>query len=226
MTKIEQCAVALFGFIAHHDIGLHLHRTTDRLSAQAGIACGKGWAVLLQPIEKARIAQKPVFDHLAIARQKIARGKRAQDIDIDQHEAGLMKGTDQAPDSRQILWLAVAGLAVTAVVAIAFLPPFLDAEWRPLLMAGYRKVCHQLPGRSFALQGQQIALCHRCVGIWGAVPVAILLFGVLRRWDRVIALRPGLAIIISLIPLGVDWTADVLGLWNNTVVSRLHQDDL
>lgn len=132
----------------------------------------------------------------------------------------MKKGIPPSLTSRQTLWLAVSGLAVTALVAIAFLPPFVDAEVRPLIMAGYRKICHQLPGRSFVIRGHPVALCHRCVGIWSAVPLAIVLFSLLRRYDAILSARPGLAVLASLVPLGIDWTADFTGLWTNTVLSR------
>ena len=61
----------------------------------------------------------------------------------------------------------------------------------------------------------------RCVGIWAAVPAAIVLFAALRRWDAVLAKRPALTILLSLVPLGIDWTADFLGFWSNTMASRL-----
>lgn len=130
-------------------------------------------------------------------------------------------GSPPRLNSKQILWLAITGLAVGILVAGAFLPPLVDEGWRGLIMSGYRPVCHQLPGRSFHFAGEQIALCHRCVGIWGALPVAIVLFAALRRWDRHVANRAGLAILLSLVPLGIDWAGDFAGIWHNTPASRL-----
>ncbi|MDX1740203.1 MAG: DUF2085 domain-containing protein, partial [Rhodothermales bacterium] len=43
----------------------------------------------------------------------------------------------------------------------------------------------------------------------------------LRRWDHLVAPRPGTVLALSLIPLGVDWTGDALGFWTNTMLSRL-----
>ena len=122
---------------------------------------------------------------------------------------------------RQILWLTVVALSTTVLLAIAFVPPLVGDEFRALIMAGYRQVCHQLPSRSFHFHGEQVALCHRCVGIWGAIPIAVGLFAVLRRWDDRVAAKPGLTIVLSLVPLGIDWTGDILGVWTNTTASRL-----
>ncbi|NNE45581.1 MAG: DUF2085 domain-containing protein [Rhodothermales bacterium] len=130
-------------------------------------------------------------------------------------------GSPPRLNSKQILWLTITGLAVGVLVAGSFLPPLVSDSWRGLIMSGYRPVCHQLPGRSFHFAGEQIALCHRCVGIWGALPVAILLFAGLRRWDRCLSNRAGLAILLSLAPLGIDWAGDFAGIWHNTPASRL-----
>jgi uncharacterized membrane protein len=130
-------------------------------------------------------------------------------------------GSPEPLNSKQILWLTITGLAVGILVAGAFLPPLVGEGWRGLIMSGYQPVCHQLPGRSFHFAGEQIALCHRCVGIWGALPVAIVLFAALRRWDWHVANRAGLAILLSLLPLGIDWAGDFAGIWHNTPASRL-----
>ncbi len=123
--------------------------------------------------------------------------------------------------SRQVLWLASAALGLSALVGVAFLPPFLEAGSAELVMAGYRKVCHQLPSRSFQIDGTPAALCHRCTGIWGAAAIAVTLFAGLRRFDGLVGRSPGVAIVLSLVPLAVDWVADFLGFWDNTAASRL-----
>ncbi len=122
---------------------------------------------------------------------------------------------------RQIGWLSLTALTVAGLVVVAFLPPFVSPETGSLIMSGFRKVCHQLPSRSFRIGETQVALCHRCVGIYAAIPVAILLFGILRRWDGLISRHPVWTIGASLIPMAVDWGVDVVGIWTNTPASRL-----
>ncbi|MBT8400672.1 MAG: DUF2085 domain-containing protein [Rhodothermia bacterium] len=122
---------------------------------------------------------------------------------------------------RQIAWLSLTALTVVGLVVVAFLPPFVSPETGKLIMSGFRKVCHQLPSRSFQIGETQVALCHRCVGIYAAIPLAILLFGVLRRWEGFIGRHPVWTIGASLMPMGIDWGADVVGIWSNTPTSRL-----
>ncbi|MDX1429664.1 MAG: DUF2085 domain-containing protein, partial [Rhodothermales bacterium] len=127
----------------------------------------------------------------------------------------------QPLERRQVAWLILAATVVAALTAAAFLPPFLDASAGNIIMAGFSKVCHQLPDRSFHIHGEQIALCHRCVGIYAAIPPAILVYTGLRRWDSLVARHPVAVVALSLVPLAVDWGADAIGLWTNTPASRL-----
>ncbi len=95
VAKVEQRAVALFGLVARDDIGLHLHRPAHRLGAQPGIARRQRGPVRLEPFEERLVAEQPVFHHLAVTGQEIARGQRVEHTDISQHQAGLMERADQ-----------------------------------------------------------------------------------------------------------------------------------
>ncbi len=123
--------------------------------------------------------------------------------------------------NRTLLWLLLAAAVVVAVLALAFSTPLLGEQGRVIVMGAYRKICHQMPSRSFHIGGTQVALCHRCVGIYAAIPVAIAAFAVLRRWDGVFAARPLLTVGASLVPMGIDWTLNATGIWTNTPFSRL-----
>ena len=57
---------------------------------------------------------------------------------------------------------ALAALWLTLIVTAPFL-------WTPLaavLYAGASLICHQLPGRSFHLDGAQLPVCARCFGLY------------------------------------------------------------
>lgn len=81
-------------------------------------------------------------------------------------------------------------------------------------------LCHQEPARSFTLNGIQMAVCTRCIGIYGAflvglaaMPLVSLLnfsFRVEKNW------------LISAIILNLtDIIGNYLGFWTNTHISRL-----
>lgn len=123
--------------------------------------------------------------------------------------------------NKTLLWLLLAAAVVVAVLALAFSTPLLGDQGRTIVMGAYRKICHQMPSRSFYVEGTQVALCHRCVGIYAAIPVAIAAFAVLRRWDHVFSARPLLTVGASLVPMGIDWALNATGIWTNTPFSRL-----
>ena len=108
-----------------------------------------------------------------------------------------------------------------SLVGAAFLTPFVGESARSMLMGGFAPFCHQIPSRSFHLHGVQLALCHRCLGIYAAIPIALSAFMLLSPWKQLLSDKAKYIIPLSLVPLGLDWTLDFLGIWSNTPVSRL-----
>jgi len=58
--------------------------------------------------------------------------------------------------------------------------------------------------------GYKIAVCSRDVGIYGAMVLAALFYPLFRKWDSG-DVPPGIYLIILLIPLAIDGTAQLLG---------------
>ena len=107
-------------------------------------------------------------------------------------------------------WLLLA--ACVCWLGFVFAPPFVSDPdlLRWLLHPG----CHQIPGRSFHLLGEPIAVCHRCTGLYVGFTLGVLL------WPWI----PGLATKLTtnprwvglfFVPLLVDWAVTV-----NTPASR------
>lgn len=116
------------------------------------------------------------------------------------------------------------GLALligSVLVLLASLPPFLEAGPRVLLHQGFSWACHQLPERSFHVDGVQLAVCHRCYGIYWGLPVAVMAFLGLSRWDHYINPRAKYILAGSALPPAIDWLGGVLGLWVNTPETRV-----
>jgi hypothetical protein len=65
------------------------------------------------------------------------------------------------------------GLALMASAWLLLLvaAPFLAAPVASVLYAAGSLICHQLPERSFHLQGFQLPVCARCLGIYGGAAV-------------------------------------------------------
>lgn len=120
-------------------------------------------------------------------------------------------------------WIAWGGtlVATALLVGLATLPPFVDGGWRVMLMQAFSMVCHQIPERSPHLYDVQLAVCHRCYGIYWGLPLAVVAFLWLRRWDGRIDRYARYVVLAGVLVPGTDWLVDLAGLWTNTPASRL-----
>lgn len=115
------------------------------------------------------------------------------------------------------LALAMTGL----LVLLASLPPFVGPVGQTLLMQSFSTVCHQIAERSFAVDGVSLAVCHRCYGIYWGLPLAVVGFLALTRFDPALWKYSRFIIPLALVPTSLDWFLGVLGVWANTPLSRL-----
>lgn len=101
--------------------------------------------------------------------------------------------------------------------------PLAAHEGQPLLARvlyqSLHLICHQIPERSFHLGAYPFAVCTRCFGLYTGFASLTLLYPLMRSLTRDDA-PPRSFIIIALLPMGVDWTLGVTGLWANTAWSR------
>ena len=74
MPEVQQRPLALFGFVAPHDGGLHLDRAGHRADPGIHVARRSTRGIGLEPFEELVIPQQTVFDHLAVSGQEIACG--------------------------------------------------------------------------------------------------------------------------------------------------------
>ena len=106
------------------------------------------------------------------------------------------------------------------IVVLVTLPPFVGEQVKHLLMQGFAVVCHQLPSRSPHIDGVQLAVCHRCYGIYWGILLAVLGFLVLARWSKSFGRHAPKLLLLSLVPLTIDWLLGVMDIWYNTPASR------
>ena len=82
-------------------------------------------------------------------------------------------------------------------------------------------LCHQIPDRSFWLNGQPMAVCSRCLGIYSGFLAGWM---VLPLWPKMRVVQKisvkKMALCALLINL-FDIVGNILGFWENTLVSRL-----
>ncbi len=114
-----------------------------------------------------------------------------------------------------LIMLALSVLAGTATVYVGLSP-----APRALLYQAFAAVCHQIPERSPRITGVLLPVCHRCYGVYVglfAAPWVALLWRGLRV---MIGRHPRPALLLSLVPIGLDWLLGLLQVWENTAGTR------
>ena len=79
--------------------------------------------------------------------------------------------------------------------------------------------CHQISARSFHIEGEQFAVCSRCFGVYFGLLAGFAVYPVWRAIDETEPL-PRFWLFLSLIPITIDWSLTVFGIWENTHLSR------
>jgi len=86
-------------------------------------------------------------------------------------------------------------------------------------------ICHQLPERSFFLDGRQLPVCARCTGLYlsaGAGFLGWCIWKTARGWPRfAVAPRAALAIVtVAAVPTALSYGTGVFGLWDGSNLTR------
>jgi len=126
------------------------------------------------------------------------------------------------PRTVRAIWaLALAGTGVW--LGLIVLAPWLAGHGAEgparIIYALFSPLCHQVRDRCFTLGGQPLAVCGRCLGIYGGFLAGLLLYPVVRGFGRPALPRPA-TLILSTIPVAIDGLAGVLGLWHSPIGLR------
>lgn len=81
-------------------------------------------------------------------------------------------------------------------------------------------ICHQIPERSFHLAGHPMAVCSRCWGVYFGLLGGILIYPLWQQVDEIEPI-PRFWLFLSLVPITIDWSLTVFGVWENTHLSRI-----
>lgn len=120
----------------------------------------------------------------------------------------------------------VWGIALAVVfvwVAAMLLAPFTAINGvsnlsRPIYTF-FSFVCHQMPERSFHIDGHAFAVCSRCFGVYLGLLAGIAVYPLWRPIGEIEPL-PRFWLFLSLIPISIDWSLTMFGIWENTQASR------
>jgi uncharacterized membrane protein len=126
------------------------------------------------------------------------------------------------PSSLIIVWAITATVTLLFVSLIVIAPVALAHGHDSMALVIYNsfsKFCHQIPERSFYLDGHPFAVCARCTGIYFGFAAGVLCYPLARSLKRGAApARQWL--LAALVPTALDFALDFFGVWQNTHLSR------
>lgn len=80
-------------------------------------------------------------------------------------------------------------------------------------------ICHQISERSMHIDGEQFGVCSRCFGVYFGLLFGFAVYPLWRNIDEIEPL-PRYWLFLSLIPISIDWSLTIFGIWENTHLSR------
>ena len=87
--------------------------------------------------------------------------------------------------------------------------------------------CHQIGSeRSFHVEGEQFAVCSRCFGVYFGLLAGFLVYPLWRPIDEIEPNLPRFWLFLSLVPITIDWSLGIFGIWENTLLSRFTPDHM
>ena len=122
-----------------------------------------------------------------------------------------------------VFWLMSAAV-VSFLVSLVVAAPLAAASGHNQLAQGiygaFATLCHQLPDRSYFIDGHKFAVCTRCTGLYAGFAFTLLLFPLIGSLKRTIT-PPRSWLFLAAIPLAIDFSVTFFGFWENTHTSRL-----
>lgn len=114
-------------------------------------------------------------------------------------------------------------LVVFAWVFVILLAPIAKASGFESLSAAiytfFSAICHQIDSRSFHVENHPFAVCARCFGVYFGLFFGFLIYPLIRKVDEIEPL-PRFWLFLAMIPIAIDWSLGVFGIWENTHLSR------
>ena len=139
-------------------------------------------------------------------------------------ESCTIRPVDAPFDRRTVRAVYAATVAGTVLwLGAIFLAPWLAGRGAGgaarVIYAVFAPICHQNPGRCFALGGHPLAVCGRCLGIYAGFAAGLALYPFVRGFSRLALPRPRI-FVASILPMAVDGVAGVLGFWRSPIGLR------
>jgi uncharacterized membrane protein len=127
----------------------------------------------------------------------------------------------QRTQARWVLFWAIAVIAVWVGLILA--APLARANglegFAAPIYRFFSYICHQIPDRTFDLLSHPMGVCSRCFGVYLGVLLGMATYPFWRNLDEIEPM-PRIWLFLALLPIGIDWSLTVLGIWENTFTSR------
>jgi len=110
-------------------------------------------------------------------------------------------------------WLLLSGVALW--LGLIFVTPYILPYQNVAISISYflfHQVCHQLPERSFWLNGYPLNVCHRCLGLYMGFWFGLIVWPQLKTFSCLLARKPRL-LLIFFVPSLADLVFDG-NLWS------------
>ena len=124
---------------------------------------------------------------------------------------------------RPVLIWAITATIVLAFVSLIVVAPLAHAHGYNspafVLYEMFGRVCHQIPGRAFYIEGQPLAVCARCTGIYFGFAAGVVVYPLVRSLGR--GDTPARKwLLLAAVPTLLDFALGFFGILENTQWSR------
>ena len=125
---------------------------------------------------------------------------------------------------RPLVFWAVSAATVMGLAALVVVAPLAagggHTELAQVIYRAFAILCHQLPERSYFIDGHKLAVCSRCTGLYAGFAFTLLLYPLVRSL-RTTTTPPRSWLLWAVVPLAIDFSLTFFGIWENTHTSRL-----
>lgn len=119
-----------------------------------------------------------------------------------------------------VVWV-VSTLTVLSIASLIVIAPLTaEGQVSNSIYHAFAALCHQLPERSYFIDGHKLAVCSRCTGLYAGFAFTMLLYPLIRPL-KTIDWPPREWLILSAVPMAIDFGLTFFGIWENTHTSRL-----
>lgn len=110
-------------------------------------------------------------------------------------------------------------LWVSAILAAPLAKINGASEFADAIYSFFSHICHQISARSFHIHEHQFAVCARCFGFYAGFLLGIGVYPLFRSLENTDSF-PRFWLFAAMIPIAVDWSLTIFGIWENTHLSR------